>query len=143
MPEKVEAFYLLDPRLDKQAEYNAGKMAHKLCVEKKHCVQAVFETCLSDNAVLANRVRACTSSEETQSVMSEIGKTILVSNVETDTPGATFVSGFASANEMLKLEKQLEEAAAKLDKSSPFSKLIRDFKKNKKKCLIMMLQNQL
>ena len=123
MPYEVDAFMLLDARLDRQAIYAAGKAAAKLCEEKQTCLGILADLTIGDSSTIFKIIQACKNEQELRKVAGELMLQTLrtnAANSETlNHPEALFTAGlsdgFDLAKMKLKLVENLDEGLKRLD----------------------------
>jgi len=71
---QFDALILADARLDKQAVFNAEKVAHKICGENKNCLEAFLDINISvgDTVTLAQRYRMCKDDKERKAFIATV-----------------------------------------------------------------------
>jgi hypothetical protein len=115
LPE-TDALILLDGRPDKQALYNAGKLAEKICEEKKHCLKALLDISIGDSTTI---YKSLIQSEDPSDLRETLGKMafeISQSNIiDKENNAQVFLAGYSSGRKLKELEQQINEAAEALD----------------------------
>jgi len=89
----TDAYVLVDPRPDKQAFFNAGKIAEKLCDQQKNLQEATWEALVSDNEAL---IKSVTEGGKSDAAICKILGGIAVTNaVDNEDASAVFGAGYA------------------------------------------------
>lgn len=111
----ADGFILLQPRVEKQLAYNAGKLSQKMLIQKQQAVQALLEMGLGDGAVLCKYLNLHQSPDEFERAIGVVAYEMIKSNApafgDGDNLPELFAAGFSSAAELEKIKANLTFAA--------------------------------
>ena len=107
----VDGLLLADLRLDRQAVFNAGKVAQKVCEQNKNLIACFGDILVGDATIVYKNVTGTKTPEEFKNTLTKLGVEIAKSNVaDKDHYSQITLAGYDSARTLEEMAKHINNA---------------------------------